>query len=283
MWFNFPPLRFKNPPYKLLVKIVKIFVIYKFYYYICIIINNKIFNMEKSNQFVIVPKKENGILLKKYEILIYACIRRYMNKDTMIAYPSISTIAKDSGCSKPTVLKTLQNIKNKGYIEIIEGSKGQGNHYKFNNELSFEPFSYEFLDNKNLTKSEKLQILCTQQYMFKEGGIGKISYSDRELSELTGLDRQTISRNNASLINKNYMSQISLKTRESDSGCFNKETIYHLRDLGQAIIFTLMNHEDQINQNTKDIEYLKENFNTVLEQRDSAYKDRDKYLEEANH
>jgi DNA-binding MarR family transcriptional regulator len=119
--------------------------------------------------------------------------------------------------------------------------------------------------------------------MFKEGGIGKISYSDRELSELTGLDRQTISRNNASLINKNYMSQVSLKTRESDSGCFNKETIYHLRDLGQAIIFTLMNHEDQINQNTKDIEYLKENFNTVLEQRDSAYKDRDKYLEEANH
>ena len=54
------------------------------------------------------------------------------------------------------------------------------------------------------------------------------------------------------------MSQVSLKTRESDSGCFTKETIYHLRDLGQAIIFTLMNHEDQINQNTKDIEYLKE-------------------------
>lgn len=36
-------------------------------------------------QFVILPKKENGILLKKYEILIYVCIRRYMNKDTMKA------------------------------------------------------------------------------------------------------------------------------------------------------------------------------------------------------
>lgn len=37
------------------------------------------------DKFVILPKKENGILLKKYEILVYVCIRRYMNKDTMKA------------------------------------------------------------------------------------------------------------------------------------------------------------------------------------------------------
>ena len=39
------------------------------------------------NQYVILPKKETGELLKKYEILIYVCIRRYMNKDTMEAFP----------------------------------------------------------------------------------------------------------------------------------------------------------------------------------------------------
>lgn len=67
-------------------------------------------------QYVILPKKENGELLQKYEILIYVCIRRYMNKDTMEAFPSLDRIAKDSGCSKPTVIKTLKEIKRKGYI-----------------------------------------------------------------------------------------------------------------------------------------------------------------------
>lgn len=58
----------------------------------------------------------------------------------------------------------------------------------FNNEKSFEPFSYEFLDKKDLTKSEKLQILCTQQYMYKNDGLGKLTFSDRQLCELTGLN-----------------------------------------------------------------------------------------------
>lgn len=37
------------------------------------------------NNYVILPKKENGVLLRKYEILVYVCIRRYMNKETMKA------------------------------------------------------------------------------------------------------------------------------------------------------------------------------------------------------
>lgn len=141
-----------------------------------------------ENRYIILPKKENGELLKKYEILIYVCIRRYMNKDTMEAFPSLDRIAKDSGCSKPTIMKIIKQIEQKGYITISHVGKLNSNVYKFNNEKSFEPFSYEFLDNKNLTKSEKLQILCTQQYMYKTEGLGKISYSDSELCELTGLN-----------------------------------------------------------------------------------------------
>lgn len=214
-------------------------------------------------QYVILPKKDNGLLLEKYEILIYVCIRRYMNKDTMKAFPSLDTIAKDSGCSKPTVMKTIERIKQKGYLRTEPLRRGRGTMYIFNNEKSFEPFSYEFLDNKALSKSEKFQILCTQQYMYKNDGIGKITYSDKELCELTRIDHRTLKRNNQSLIKKGYMTEIYLQKRDSETGLMNKETIYHLNELGQAIVFAIQNHENRIqnieekmNKRDKDIDLL---------------------------
>lgn len=215
-----------------------------------------------DKQYVILPKKENGELLQKYEILIYVCIRRYMNAKTMKAFPSLDTIAKDSGCSKPTILKIIKEIERKGYIKT-ELKGGVGNVYTFNNEKSFEPFSYEFLDNPELNKSEKLQILCTQQYMYKDNGIGKVSYSDRELAKLTGLDRSVISKNNNSLMSKNLMTQVTLKSRDSETGLMNKETIYHLNELGQAIVFAITNHEERIKQNTEDISTLKQQITEI--------------------
>lgn len=217
------------------------------------------------NQYVILPKKENGELLQKYEILIYVCIRRYMNKDTMEAFPSLDRIAKDSGCSKPTVIKTLKEIRRKGYITWK--SCGRATVYTFNNEKSFEPFSYEFLDKKDLSKSEKLQILCTQQYMYKDNGIGKTSFSDRELCEMTGLNWRTLNKNTQSLIQKNYVNQVSLQIRDKESGCFKKETIYNLNDLGQAIVFAFQNHENRIQRNEDSIEELR-NQVQKLEERD---------------
>lgn len=211
---------------------------------------------ESINQFVILPKKEVGDQLQKYEILIYVAIRRYMNKDTMKAYPSLDRIQKDTGVSKVTIIKIIKNIINKGYMQQ-ESKKGIGAIYTFNNEKSFEPFSYEFLDNENLTKAEKLQILCTQQYMFKENGVGKISYSDNELAEKTGLNRNTIAKTNQSLMQKGFATQVSLATRDPKTGLINKETMYHLDEIGQAIVFKLKEHDDRIVKNEEDIESLK--------------------------
>lgn len=211
---------------------------------------------ESINQFVILPKKEVGDQLQKYEILIYVAIRRYMNKNTMKAYPSLDRIQKDTGVSKATIIKIIKNIINKGYMQQ-ESKKGVGAIYTFNNEKSFEPFSYEFLDNENLTKAEKLQILCTQQYMFKENGIGKISYSDNELAEKTGLNRNTIAKTNQSLMQKGFATQVSLATRDPKTGLINKETMYHLDEIGQAIVFKLKEHDDRIVKNEEDIESLK--------------------------
>lgn len=208
----------------------------------------------KNSQYVILPKKDT--LLQKYEILIYVCIRRHMNAVSMEAWPSIDTIVKDSGCSKPTVIKTIDTIEEKGYFKRIPKSqsktkpkpKGRGCVYVFNNAKHFEPFSYDFLDNTSLTKSEKLQILCTQQYMIidETAHLGKVSYSDRELSELSGLDYRTIKKNHETLIDKGFANQITLQTKDPITGLINKETIYHLDKIGQAIIFALRNHEERL-------------------------------------
>jgi len=191
-----------------------------------------------------------------------------MNQRTMEAFPSLDLIAEDSGCSKPTVQKAVQNIAKKGYIEIIP--KKRGNVYKFNNEKHFEPFSYDFLDNKELTKSEKLQILCTQQYMYKENGKGTIAMADSKLAKLTGLDRSTIARNNKSLINKNYATQMALCTKDPECGVSNQATIYELTRIGQAIVFSLQNHEDRINLAEQDLEDLKA-WKAQQEKRDELY------------
>ena len=213
-------------------------------------------NNFNSNQFVILPKKENGELLQKYEILVYVAIRYNMNAKTMTAHPSLQTIADRTGCSIPSIRKIIKDIVAKKYM-TVEIKKGIGTIYTFSNEKSFEPFSYEFLDNPKLTKAEKLHILCTQQYMFKENGIGKVTYSDAELSEKTGLNRHTISKTNQSLIEKGFAEQIILRSKNPETGLMDKETIFHLNELGQAIVFKLKEHEDRIDKHDEEIEELK--------------------------
>lgn len=161
-------------------------------------------------------------------------------------------------------MKIIKAIEEKGYFTIAHVGPLNKSVYTFNNEKSFEPFSYEFLDKKDLTKSEKLQILCTQQYMFKNDGIGKLTYSDNELSKLTGLDRRTIAINNNLLSSKGYMTQVAVKTKDAETGLVNKETIYHLNELGQAIVFTIQNHEERLNENEKKLDDTRKDVSILL-------------------
>ena len=103
--------------------------------------------MDKIQQFVILPKKEKEEdQLKKYEILIYVCIRRHMNSKTLEAFPSIETIAKESSCSKKTVLETIEKIQQKGYFTIKK--IGKCNHYFFNNSFCSYKFKIDFCFSK---------------------------------------------------------------------------------------------------------------------------------------
>lgn len=191
--------------------------------------------------------------LTPQDLLIYVAIKRYMNKDTKEAFPSLQTICAKSGASINTVRKCINNLEAQDYFKIEK--RGRQNHYIFSDYQKFEPFSYDFLDKEDLTFTEKAYIIASQQYMFKdEKGIGKISYTNSELSEKINMPESTISKCNRSLTTKEYLSIIRCEKHDPETGLAIQEKIFHLDELGQAVIWALQNHEQRITKNEKTLD-----------------------------
>lgn len=213
--------------------------------------------------------------LSQKDLLVYVTIKRYMNSQTRECYPSLDTIVKVSGVSKPTVRKAINNLKRLKYLDVrLEGRK---NVYKFNPHKNFEPFSYEFLDFQ-LETNLKAYIMVVQQTMYKDvEGYGKVSYSDSELASIINLDRHTIAKYNRSLEEQGFLSIIKTDKKDPATGLRIDEKIFHLNELGQAIIWTLQKHEDDIQAlkekteaTSKDVEFLLNEIKRLNEKLDKV-------------
>lgn len=216
--------------------------------------------MNESKQFVIYPHEEqefNG--LTPADKLIYLVIRRYMNQDSMSCYVSYTTITRDCGAAAKTIKKCVDNLVKEGYLETKRDGKRIV--YKFNNKKKFEPFSYDFLDNPNLTFTEKSYIVASQQYMYKEGNEGKISYTNRELSRKINMSESTISRCNYSLERKGYL-----------EGADKPVKVFQARELDLLFIEKFKDIDTKVNKNTEDIEILKKKI-AQLEEENKALKE----------
>lgn len=194
------------------------------------------------------------------DLLIYASIKRYMNKETKEAFPSLATLSNVSGCSVNVIRSTIENLVKLDYISIRK--EGRKNIYLFNSYKEFEPFSYDFLDKEDLTWQEKAYIIASQQFMFKENGEGKISYNNKEMAEKLNISEQSVCRYNNALERKNYLSII--QTNAKKDGVMINEKFFHLDELGQAVVFILQDHDQKINENTKDIEELKKDMKILM-------------------
>ena len=191
--------------------------------------------------------------LTPQDLLIYVAIKRYMNKDTKEAFPSLQTICAKSGASVNTVRKCIANLEKEKYFTITK--EGRKNIYTFSDYKKFEPFSYDFLDKEDLTFTEKAYIIASQQYMYKdEQGFGKITLSGQDLSKKINMPESTISKCNKSLTAKDYLSIIRCNKRDSETGVVIQEKIFHLDELGQAVIWALYNHEERIANNEKTLD-----------------------------
>lgn len=210
--------------------------------------------MNINQQFVTVPNK----LVEEKEIspkslVIYCAIKRFMNKDTLSCYPSLSTIAEKSGCSIPTVKNAIKELVKFGYITVTLRD-GQSNLYTFSKHKNFEPFSYDFLDDKNIRLREKAYLIAQQKNMFikDESGIGISSYPLKTISEKTHMSESTVLRCEDTLIKAGYLEKTQSKIVDKNTGLHEQLRLY-LLELYNAVAINIQ----QTKKNTEDIESLK--------------------------
>lgn len=226
----------------------------------------------ENKQHVQVPNNMGKSDLTANDLLVYVSIKRYMNNETKTCFPSQETICKNSGLSKPTILKSIDKLKQENYITVYK--EGRKNVYKFNPHKNFEPFSYEFLDNENLTSGEKAYVMITQQFMFKdEEGIGKVTFSNKELGEKINMSHDTIERYDKKLEEKGYLTLLKTNKRSiEEGGIIVNEKFFHLDELGQAIIWTLQKHETKLVEHEERITSSEKTNQVLLKELDKIKK-----------
>ena len=144
--------------------------------------------------------------------------------------------------------------------------------------------SPEFLNNKDITPKTKAYIVATQQYMYKDlENYGKVSFPTTTLSKLINMPESTIRTCNQELKQKGYLAELENKSKEIDGSGVNTRTkIFYLTKLGQAIIWKLKDHEDRIEQNTKDISTINIRMKSMEQQLQEQQKLINKLLAERN-
>ena len=179
--------------------------------------------MEK--QHVQVP---NGMELPPKDQLIYAVLKEYEDGKSNETFVSLQTISTITGASIPTIRASIERLKDKGYISTRRD--GRRTVYKFEKYINFEPFHKDFLENKDVSFASKAYILASQQYMFKDiQGVGKIGYSNRQLSNKINMPESTIRKCDKELENKNYLTILKNEIRDLETGCFTNTKIFTWR------------------------------------------------------
>lgn len=204
----------------------------------------------ENEQFVIYPHNDEvGDNLTPADKLIYLTIRRYMNDSSLECFVSYKQITKDCGAAAETIKKCVNNLVKEGYLKTRR--EGRKLVYTFNNKRKFEAFSYDFLDKKDLSFTEKAYLIASRQYMYKdiENNECRISYTNKELARIINSSESMISRHNQSLEKKGYL--------ENSKALIKK---FNLRELDKLFVWKLGEHEERIAANEANIEkIMKEN------------------------
>lgn len=204
---------------------------------------------------------------------VYACIRRYMNKDTMIAFPSITTLIIDSGISKNPLIESISRLANAGYFTIIK-KYGKSNQYLFNKYKQFEIFSYDFLDDKTLTNKEKAYLVAAQQFMFKhpETKTGDIQFDSKTFAESIGLSTTTLTRIEKGLKEKQVLTMIPTNQKElmtidgqtipiTGFNLYNR--IYNFEQFSNLLALKFQQQDKRLDDHEEEIKELKDEYKTM--------------------
>ena len=204
-------------------------------------------NMEQKEKisFKQLPSNLDNFHVGVRDVAVYLTMRQFENWETHSTYVSIDKLAEKCGLTKNTVRKCIKNLILDEYLILIK-RPGMSNEYKFNKTEKFEGFSDEFINNPDLTPGQKGYLAIIQQYMnTSDGERGIITL--RDIANLTHMSRRSIYNYNRELQDKGYLviGNSNLPDNIENSGC--KVKVYDPKAYGQAILFTLRDHEDRLN------------------------------------
>jgi len=215
--------------------------------------------MEKEiKRHIELPTTEGISDITPQDQLVYLGIRSFMNKDTLEAFPSQETIAERVGCCRNTVRKCIQNLVEKDYLKIR--TEGRKQIYIFNKLKQFEPFSYEFLEDKSKSFTKRATLAATQRYMTgKETGVGKVTYTKMELAKLINTPYSTLVRTLRELTEDGLIVNEKLPSGQ-------QQMQFQLEKYHQGIVKVLLNLEERIENNEDRISILENQVRLLQEE-----------------
>lgn len=211
--------------------------------------------MEKEiKPFVKVPNKMTELTdLQPKDLVIYANLVRHADHENTCC-PSLAKISSESGAAIDTIRKCLNNLVKAGYIDITKRNK-QSNIYTILKRVEgFEMFSKEFLDNQDLSFTEKAYLIASQQYMFlnTDASIGTIKFTSTELSDKINMPYSSVRACQKSLEKKELMQVLT-----------DGSKTYNLDKFNTAVVYKLKEHEDEILELKRENKNLRKELNSL--------------------
>ena len=204
--------------------------------------------------------------LKAIDPYVYACVKKFMNNKNKKAFPSKETLIEYSGLSRSALDPAIKRLEDAGYLKVNRVAN-KSNEYIFNDYKTFEIFSYEFLEDSNLTPKEKSYIIVMQQYMFKkpELGLGAVSYSFEELCNILGLAPKTLRNLERSLEAKEVLTKVPTLKHDPTTGLHSDMRLYEFNKYLNTIALTVQKNSIDIESHSKRLDDLEKTQSKLLE------------------
>ena len=208
-----------------------------------------------------IPQNFDWTQLEWCDQLVFAQIKRFMNKDSRTCYPSMDKIKEKTDLSVRFINDSIHRLEEFGLIQVTR-RKGTSNLYYFAPETDqFEMFSEEFLDMKLPPKVKEYYMKIQKTLYDKDQQVATTHYNDSELSEITGVSKPTVRKYNLILEQSGYMTS-KLTNYKDEAGLTIRELSFDMQKLGQFGLWVKAITE-QVVSNTDDIQELK---NTLQQQ-----------------
>lgn len=213
------------------------------------------------------------------DCLVYVAIKSFDGEHG--CFPSIKSIAEFANVSPTTVKKSISNLKNKKIIEVSCAGKGQRTYYTFPKplDLGFEPFSYEFAQDKELPPATKGCLIMAQKLMSKNSeDQAAIVDTTSSLSKKLNMTPKTLRSYEQALQDQGILTIAESKLTDQ-YGNHKQVRYYNLAKYCQAIAYVLRNFNERITNteivsklNSEQIAKLIDNYQELKQKNNSQNK-----------